>query len=167
MKYLKSWNETHGSSAKVEIIVPKLSEKRKDSFWYYNKGDIASVTNDGVHFLTARATGEISLAFSEDGDAYKNASAIERAEELNINDIDLNNLGSKDLFFNNNWFTIEYYNEEKDESIDIDSSLPTDYDDAIEEMKEALEDDEVLDKISEICGCKICQRRKHTNRFDL
>lgn len=164
MKYLKFWNESFEIPVhlKVEIEYPKIAENRQSSFWYYDK-TIATVS-DGFHTFEIRASGEIDVCIG-DG-SYENNDAVNKAKELNFTDDDLNVLGASDNFNRNNWFLVEYYNEKENKEVEI-SIDPIDYDDAIETAKHAFNEPYIMDKVSNICDCHDCKKRKKFKQFDL
>lgn len=110
---------------RVETIVPKISEAKKDPFWYYDEGVVATVSF-GDREIEIIPRGNIRVQFEEDGDIYRNQEAVEEATRRSYTDVDLQRLFDKGMFLNNNWF--ETFVDEGDESL---GELEYDYDDAI------------------------------------
>ena len=117
----------------VTTTVQKLSEDRQDSFWY--NGDVAYVNLLSGNKLYLEATGEIRLAFEEDGIFYKGIQAVEMARDKGLNDEGLNELGIQDLFGNNNWFVVIKVNAEGD-VISDDLTVVHSYDEGIKQLLE-------------------------------
>jgi len=123
---------------KVNTIVSKLGEDKKDSFWYKGDGQIATVEHKG-RIISIETRGEIRVCFEEDGDVFKNEQAVTEALERDLKDKDLNKLSEHDGWGNNNWFAfVEIDKDGNDISDDYDVAY--DYDEAIEMAKGFLEE---------------------------
>ena len=122
----------------VEILTPK-KENREDSFWYRDDS-IARVQFPNGKQLYIDCCGEIRVQFEVDGEVFRNHKAVEKAEELNLNDNDLNRIGNEfDAFGNNNWFAIREVNADG-ECISDDLGIGGDYDEAIELLETVAEE---------------------------
>ena len=123
---------------KTEILIPK-KENREDSFWYRDDS-IARVQFPNGKKLYVDCCGEIRVQFEIDGESYRNHKAIERAEELNFTDEDLDRIGIEfDAFGNNNWFAIREVNI-KGECISDDLGIGGNYDEAIAILESVAEE---------------------------
>ena len=92
------------TKGKLTTFINKISEEKKDSFWYDGIIAIYHLNDDTERKIEVRATGEIRVTFEPDGVTYKNHKAVEEAEYLNLTDEDLNKLNEHDGWGNNNWF---------------------------------------------------------------
>lgn len=115
------------NDVKIEIITPKISKKKEDAFWYYDK-QIAEVTFNGRR-LSVEATGEIELRFKENGKLFYGKDAVKEAKRLKLNDNGLAKLDAFDGFRLNNWFAIREIEEDNSSHDDVD--IQHDYDSAM------------------------------------
>lgn len=120
----------------VEILVPKISCHKNDSFWYKDE-EIAIVKYDGK-VLSVMARGEIKVYFKPNGIAYKGHAAIEEANRLGYGDRRLARLSEHDGWIFNNWFEIF----EVDAEGNLGDSIETahEHDEAINCAKELIQD---------------------------
>ena len=116
---------------KVEIIIPKVSCHRKDSFWYKGDGQIATVTHKG-RTLSIEPRGEIRVCFTENGDCFRNEDAVSEASRRGLGDKRMGKLGEHDGWLNNNWFVIIELDKEGND-VDDDLFIGYDYDEMINE----------------------------------
>ena len=58
----------------IEIITPKISNNREDSFWYWGK-EIAKIKLENNHTLLMDVSGDVK--YLEKGNKYKNKEAID------------------------------------------------------------------------------------------
>lgn len=123
---------------KIEILTPK-KENREDSFWYRDDS-IAMAQFPNGKKLYADACGEIRIRFEEDGQVYRNHKAVERAEELNLTDENLEKIGIEfDGIGDNNWFAIREVNQDG-ELTGEDLAIGGDYDETITLLKTVAEE---------------------------
>jgi hypothetical protein len=124
---------------KTEILTPKKSENRIDSFWYRDN-EIAKVDFPNGNKLYIDTCGEIRIQFEIDGQVFRNHKAVERAEELNLNDDNLNTMANEfDAFGNNNWFAIREF-DINGELIGDDLGIASDYDEALTLLETVAEE---------------------------
>lgn len=117
----------------IETLVPKR-ENQEDSFWYRDDS-LAVVQFPNGNKLYADACGEIRVQFEIDGEVYRNHKAVEKAEELNFVDADLDRIGMLfDAFGNNNWFAIREY-DIHGECSQSDLGIAHTYDEAMELLR--------------------------------
>ncbi len=115
---------------KVNIEIPKMSENRKDSFWYKDDGQVATVTHKG-RILSIEPRGEIRIMFKVDGEVFRNKQAVDEATRRRIGDKQLEKINLFDGWINNNWFVIIEL-DDKGNDVDDDLYIGYDYDDMIE-----------------------------------
>jgi hypothetical protein len=114
---------------KVKIHTKRLP-RRNDAMFYYGK-HIATVSN-GKRKLIVEASGEMTAAFTMDGEAYGNEDLAKQFKKRGTTDRGLATMGTNDLVFLNNWFRI--VDAENDGEIGIVGT----YDDAIQFAKDTL-----------------------------
>jgi hypothetical protein len=112
----------------VEIFVPKISEEKKESFWYYGEGVIASATYLGNE-VEIIPRGEIRVQFKNNGEWYNNEKAVEEATRRSYTDDNIREMYDKWWFGNNNWFEINFV------GVDDFGEIEFDYDSAIQRAK--------------------------------
>lgn len=122
------------SSMKVEIITPKISNKRQDSFWYWGK-EIAKVKLENNHSLLLDVSGDIQ--YLERGDKYNNNEAVDllSSDEYGYDDRDLDDLLISGDISESNHFTIIELND-SDKVVGDCLGVCHEYDEAIEMLKE-------------------------------
>lgn len=118
----------------VEIITQKLSDKREDSFWYWDK-DIAKIQLENNHNLLLSVSGNVK--YLEHDKKYKNKEAIDLflSEEYNYDDRDLDDLIISGDIPESNHFTIIELNESNKVVGDC-LGICHEYEEAIEMLKE-------------------------------
>tara|TARA_R110000772_G_scaffold15512_7_gene45015 strand:- start:6393 stop:6806 length:414 start_codon:yes stop_codon:yes gene_type:complete len=119
---------------KVEIITPKISNNREDSFWYWGE-EIAKVKLENNHILLLDVSGDVK--YLEGKNKHKNKEAIDllMSDEYNYEDKDLDDLLMSGDISESNHFTIV----ELDESNNVVGEclgVCHEYDEAIEMLKE-------------------------------
>jgi hypothetical protein len=122
------------SRMKVEIITPKISNKRQDSFWYWGK-EIAKVKLENNHILLLDVSGDVK--YLEKGDKYKNNEAVDllMSDEYGYDDRDLDDLFiSGDISETNHFIIVEL--NELDKVVGDCLGVCHDYDEGIEMLKE-------------------------------
>ncbi len=94
----------------VEIITPKISNKREDSFWYWGN-EIAKIKLENNHTLLMDVSGDVK--YLEKGNKYKNKEAIDllMSDEYNYDDRDLDDLFISGDVSESNHFIIVELNE--------------------------------------------------------
>ena len=94
----------------IEIITPKISNKREDSFWYWGK-EIAKIKLENNHTLLMDVSGDVK--YLEKGNKYKNKEAIDllTSDEYNYDDRDLEDLFISGDVSESNHFIIVELNE--------------------------------------------------------
>jgi len=118
----------------IEIITPKISNKREDSFWYWGE-EIAKVKLENNHILLLDVSGDVK--YLEGKNKHKNKEAIDllMSDEYNYEDKDLDDLLMSGDISESNHFTIV----ELDESNNVVGEclgVCHEYDEAIEMLKE-------------------------------
>lgn len=129
---------------RFQILQEKFPEC-EDAFWYYGE-DIAKVDFPSGRQLCVMASGEIRISFEENGTAYKNQQAVDKAIELGLTDKDLDKIGEFDGWHNNNWFVVREYDMEGN-MIGDDLGICWNYEDAIQMLEDTAEN-----KIKELYG---------------
>ncbi len=114
---------------------------REDAFWYRGD-DIAQIKLSNGNVLYAETSGEIQVAFEEEGNCFKGGEAVEEAERLGLTDEDLNQLNEHDGWRMNNWFHIIMV--DGDNVMSDDLGICHDYDEAITLLKEVYKEQEAL-----------------------
>lgn len=114
---------------KVKIHV-KRQPRRNDAMFYYDK-HIATVSK-GARKLIVEASGEMTAAFTIDGEAYGNEDLAKQLKKRKTTDRGLSTMGSNDLIRLNNWFRIV------DEDTNGEIGIVGTYDDAIQFAKDTL-----------------------------
>ena len=116
----------------VEIITPKLSDKREDSFWYWNKG-IAKIELENKHTLLLEVGGDIN--YVENKKEYKNQEALDLLLEYDYDDRDLVDLHiSGDVTQTNHFLIVEI--DENDIVVGDCLGVCHEYEEGIEMLKE-------------------------------
>jgi hypothetical protein len=122
-----------------EILTEKISEERKDPFWYRGK-EIARIQFPNGTKLYAEAQGEIRIQFEEGGVHWKGQKAVEEAFDRGFTDDDLAALYDDDLIDMSNWFVIIKV-DINGEVVGDDLAIGDDYDHAIELLKECAKEE--------------------------
>jgi hypothetical protein len=119
---------------KVEIITPKISNKRQDSFWYWGK-EIAKVKLENNHILLLDVSGDVT--YLERGDKYNNKEAVDLliSDEYDYEDNDVDDLLISGDITESNHFTIIELND-SNEVVGDCLGVCHEYDEAIEMLKE-------------------------------
>jgi len=119
------------------IWVEKISENKKDSIWYANRGDIAYF-QDGDREIVVVATGDVDVSI---GDCDITAHNIEDLGACGVhNDRDLDKLE----WSHNNWFEFMLY--KNDEYVPVDLDVAFDYDEAINTAERLLKQERLWRK---------------------
>lgn len=122
---------------KKEIYTKRKHKKRQDSFWYVGDGDIAKFTK-GDREVIVSVCGEIRAYFPDEEEQRVNEEAAYIAAIRNYFDKDLGKLD----FSNTNWFAFSYKNGHMTDYEDIFGDVASDYDEALKEAKDCLDNDE-------------------------
>jgi len=125
------------NDVKIEIVTPKISGHKQDSFWYHDK-QIAEVTFNGRR-LTVEATGEIDVRFKENGESFSGKDAVKEAIRRKLGDKGLNKLDAFDGFSMNNWFAIRELDADGNAHDDVD--IKHDYDSAMASAVDYIQDE--------------------------
>ena len=118
----------------VEIITPKISNKREDSFWYWGK-EIARIKLENNHTLLMDVSGDVK--YLERGNKYKNKEAIDllMSDEYNYDDRDLEDLFiSGDISESNHFIIVEL--NESNKVVGDCLAVCHEYDEGIEMLRE-------------------------------
>ena len=118
----------------IEIITPKISNKREDSFWYWGK-EIAKIKLENNHTLLMDVSGDVK--YLEKGNKYNNKEAIDllMSEEYNYDDRDLEELFISGYVSESNHFIIVELNESNQVVGDC-LGVCHEYDEGIEILRE-------------------------------
>tara|TARA_R110002153_G_scaffold56145_2_gene155267 strand:+ start:1126 stop:1539 length:414 start_codon:yes stop_codon:yes gene_type:complete len=118
----------------IEIITPKISNKREDSFWYWGE-EIAKVKLENNHILLLDVSGDVKYLDGKNKHKNKEAVDLLMSDEYNYEDKDLDDLLMSGDISESNHFTIV----ELDESNNVVGDclgVCHEYDEAIEMLKE-------------------------------
>lgn len=118
----------------IEIITPKISNKREDSFWYWGK-EIAKIKLENNHTLLMDVSGDVK--YLEKGNKYKNKEAIDllMSDEYNYDDRDLEDLFiSGDVSESNHFIIVEL--NESNQVVGDCLGVCHEYDEGIEMLRE-------------------------------
>lgn len=128
---------------KPEILIPKIDNEHKDSFFY--EGEIAIIIKSNGTRLSLIATGDIRITIKKGKEEYiyYNNDIEDATKKHKLTDkklIELENKGRLD-WINNNWFEVTWIKKSND-FFDCDIGIVVfDYDDAIELLKSYYEDE--------------------------
>ena len=118
----------------IEIITPKISNNREDSFWYWGK-EIAKIKLENNHTLLMDVSGDVK--YLEKGNKYKNKEAIDllMSDEYSYDDRDLDDLLISGDISESNHFTIIELND-SDKVVGDCLGVCHEYDEGIEMLRE-------------------------------
>jgi hypothetical protein len=119
----------------IDIITPKISDDKQDSFWYFGK-TIAILRKEDME-IEVLAAGEIAVSFEEDGYICHNEEAVECANDKCLTDKDLEEIRNTTGFINNNWFEFRINGGYADE---FGGDVAYEYDEAMETAKSMIEE---------------------------
>lgn len=122
---------------KIEIINPKISEDKQESFWYHEL-EIARIIVSPKKWLCVEATGIIDVVFKEGGKRYLGYEAVKFATLKGYTDKNLYAANYFDGWHSFNWFSINWRDGEGD-MIVTDLAICNSYDEAILKLEEFLE----------------------------
>jgi hypothetical protein len=117
----------------IEIITPKISDDKQDSFWYF--GEIIAILRKQDIEIEIAASGQIAVNFKSD--VYYNEEAVEFANNNSLTDKDLEKIRNTIGFINNNWFEFRINGEYTD---DFGGDVAYEYDEAINAAKAMLDE---------------------------
>lgn len=122
---------------KIEIVIPKISRFKNDSFWYFrdipsmNYNDrIANVYFENKHYVIV-TNGEIRVKFTKNGNWFINQNAVDEAFERGLGDKRFREIYKIDM---GNWFEVEGVNKNGFYELDfgINGCVAMNYDESIE-----------------------------------
>ena len=118
----------------IEIITPKISNNREDSFWYWGK-EIAKVKLENNHSLLLDVSGDVK--YLENGNKYKNKEAVDllSSDKYGYDDRDLDDLLISGDISESNHFTIIELND-SDKVVGDCLGVCHEYDEGIEMLRE-------------------------------
>lgn len=118
----------------IEIITPKISNNREDSFWYWGK-EIAKIKLENNHTLLMDVSGDVK--YLEKGNKYKNKEAVDllSSDKYGYDDRDLDDLLISGDISESNHFTIIELND-SDKVVGDCLGVCHEYDEGIEMLRE-------------------------------